>query len=84
MDSYKLEKSAEQLQVARLKIKEAVEEARAVLEIAFQLNEDDRQKEKAEELAGTVATLRRAEKEIENSSCWLYYEASHRVKEEEK
>lgn len=80
-DSYAVEKSAEQLQVARLKIKEAVEEARAALEVAFDLNEDDHQKEKAEELAGTVAALRRAEKEIENSSCWLYYEASRRVKE---
>ena len=82
MDNQKLEKSAERLQVARLKVKEAVEEARAALEVAFQLTEDDRQKEKAEELAGTVGTLRRAEKEIEDSSCWLYYEASRKAKEE--
>lgn len=82
MDSNKLKKSAEQLQTARLKIKEALAEARAALEVAFNLNEDDHQKEKAEELAGTVASLRRAEKEIEDSSCWLYYEASRRTKEE--
>ena len=82
MDSNKLKKSAEQLQTARLKIKEALTEARAALEVAFNLNEDDHQKEKAEELAGTVASLRRAEKEIEDSSCWLYYEASRRTKEE--
>ena len=88
MNSYETEKLAERLQIATLKVDEAIKEARAAFEKTTALLRDaeDEEPQRArmeEELGATLANLRKAKKDLEEKSCWLYYEASKMVRQED-